>query len=282
MCRLTPGFLLLFALAAANGQKPAVPASFPNSFKDPNLEKIVRKYLPDRDVKDPLTANRLDSVILVSGEAAETVRDLSGLDACRQLTFLYLPDAPITDLSPLAKLTNLESVTIHGAKIRDLTPLAGLAKLQYLDLAGSEISDLRPLANLKALTHLDLSSNQISDLSPLSSLPELRELMLAGNQVSDLGPLAAIKSLWLLDIKKNNVADLSPLKGLKDWRYLYLDQNQIKDLAPLVAATTPEPSPAAQAMPFRTLSISGNPLSADARTKELPQLRKVVLNLMAN
>ncbi len=273
MCRLTP-VTLLVAAVALHGQQI--------SFKDPALEKTVRKYLPDRNDSDPLTAARLEPVILVSAESGQTIHDLTGLEACKKLTFLYLPDARITDLSPLAKLTNLESVTIRGGKIHDLTALASLPKLQYLDLGGDDISDVRPLANLKTLTHLDLAGNKISDIGPLSSLPDLQELILAGNQVSDLGPLAGIKSLWLLDVKKNKVADLSPLTNLKDWRYLYLDQNQIKDLAPVVAATTPEPGPAAQIVPFRTLSISGNPLSAEARSKELPELQKFVLNLMAD
>jgi hypothetical protein len=39
---------------------------------------------------------------------------------------------------------------------------------------------------------------------------------------------------------------------------------------------------AAAIVPFRTLSLTGNPLSADAKSKELPQLQKLVVNLVAN
>jgi len=244
------------------------------SFKDPALDKIVHKYIPDQTPDSPLTADRVGSVILVSGETGQTVHDLSGLEACKKLTYLYLPDAQITDLSPLAKLTSLESVTIRGAKLHDLSPLAGLTNLQYLDLANDDISDIRPLAGLKKLTHLNLSGNHVMDLSPLSGLPMLQELIVANNQISDLTPLAGFKN--------NKVADLSPLKSLKDWRYLYLDQNQIKDLAPLVSSITPASGPEAEVVPFRTLTISGNPLTAEARSKELPELEKRVLNVIAN
>ena len=180
----------LFALLFASGVQAQ-----PTLFKDPALEAAVRKYLPDRDSGGPLTESRVEPVFLVS---TETIRDLSGLEACKKLTFLYLPDAPIVDLSPLAKLSSLESITIRGAKLHDLTPLLGLTNLRYLDLADDDIADIRPLASLKALIHLDLSNNRVTDISPLSGLQELQELTLAGNQVSDLRAVASMKSLWLL------------------------------------------------------------------------------------
>jgi Leucine-rich repeat (LRR) protein len=257
------------------------PAQNP-SFKDPNLETAVHKYLPPGKDKGPLTADDLAGLIMVSADGLR-IHDLAGLEGCKKLTFLYLPDAPVADLTPISKLTTLEAVTIRGGKIQDLTPLAGLSNLQYLDLSGNQISDLRPLATLKNLHDLNLSDNKVSDLSPLRDLPALEQLHLAGNQVSDLAPLAGIKSLWLLDIKGNRVTDLSPLADLKAWRYLYLDQNKISDLAPLVATTTqPSPSTSLAEVPFRTLSLSGNPLSAQARSQELPELQKRVLNLVMN
>jgi Leucine-rich repeat (LRR) protein len=252
------------------------------SFKDPNLDTAVHKFLPPGKEKGPLTADELAGLIMVSADGVQ-IHDLAGLEGCKKLTFLFLPDAPVVDLTPISKLTTLEAVTIRGGKIQDLTPLAGLSNLQYLDLSGNQISDLRPLASLQNLHDLNLSDNKVTDLAPLKDLPALEQLHLAGNQVSDLKPLAGIKSLWLLDIKGNRVTDLSPLADLKTWRYLYLDQNKISDLAPLVATTT-QSSPGASLaeVPFRTLSLTGNPLSAQARSQELPELQKRVLNLVMN
>jgi internalin A len=270
--------LAVFFAAGAITQSPAQSPSY----KDPNLEAAIHKFLPPGKEKTPLTADDLAGLIMVSADGVQ-IHDLAGLEGCKKLTFLYLPDAPVTDLTPVSKLTSLEAVTIRGGKIQSLTPLAGLINLQYLDLSGNQISDLRPLAGLKNLHDLNLSDNKVSDLSPLRDLPALEQLHLAGNQVSDLGPVAGMKSLWLLDIKGNRVADLSPLANLKAWRYLYLDQNKISDLAPLVTTIAqPASSTALAEVPFRTLSLSGNPLSAQARSQELPELQKRVLNLLMN
>jgi Leucine-rich repeat (LRR) protein len=272
MKHLVSFFAVFFAAGAMTQSLAQSP-----SFKDPNLEATVHKFTPPGKEKGPLSGEDLAGIVLVSAEGVR-IHDLAGLDACKKLTFLYLPDAPVTDLTPISKLSNLEAVTIHGGKIQDLTPLAGLTNLQYLDLSGNQISDLKPLAGLKNLHDLNLSDNKVSDLGPLPSLPALEQLHLANNQVSDLGPLAGMKSPWLLDIKGNRVTDLSPLAGL-NWRYLYLDQNRISDLAPLIA-TMPQTGPTALAeVPFRTLSLSGNPLSAEARARELPELQKRVLPL---
>jgi hypothetical protein len=35
-------------------------------------------------------------------------------------------------------------------------------------------------------------------------------------------------------------------------------------------------------VPFRTLTLAGNPLSADAKSKQLPELQKRVINLVTN
>jgi len=257
----------------------AIGAAQSPSFKDPSLDSAVHKFMPPGKDKAPLSAEDLAGLILVSANGVQ-IHDLAGLEACKKLTFLYLPDAPVANLTPISKLTTLEAVTIRGGKIQDLTPLAGLGNLQYLDLSGNQVSDLRPLAGLKNLHDLNLSDNKISDLSPLRNLPALEQLHLAGNQVSDLGPLAGIKSLWLLDIKRNLVTDLSPLAGLTTWRYLYLDQNRITDLKPLVTTTAQAGPGAVAEVPFRTLTLSGNPLSAEARSRELPELQKRVLNIV--
>jgi internalin A len=261
MKHLVPSLAVLFAAGIIDQSAAQSP-----SFKDPNLDTTIHKFLPPGKEKGPLTAEDLAAgLVMVSADGVQ-IHDLAGLEACKKLTFLYLPDAPVTDLTPISALTTLEAVTVRGGKIQDLTPLAGLSNLQYLDLSGNQISDLRPLAGLN-LRDLNLTNNKISDLTPLRALPALEQLHLEGNQVSDLGPLAGLNSLWLLDIKGNRVADLSPLAGLKGWHYLYLDQNRISDLAPLVTAMQAV-SPAALAqVPFRTLSLSGNPLSAQASSR---------------
>jgi len=103
---------------------------------------------------------------------------------------------------------------------------------------------------------------------------------LDGNQISDLTPLGSLNSLTMVDLKKNQVRDLAPVARLTAWRYLYLDHNQISDLGSLVAAM-PKDDNAKRLWSERTLSVSGNPLSAPARSQQLPMLGKLLFDLIA-
>jgi Leucine-rich repeat (LRR) protein len=85
--------------------------------------------------------------------------------------------------------------------------------------------------------------------------------------------LAGLKSLQTLSIKQNRVTDLTPLTSLTAWRALYLDQNQVSDLAPLVTMVQPDRH-AKGLQPFWIVSLRGNPLSAQARSRDLPELQK--------
>ena len=162
MRHCVPSLAMFFAAGIMNQSLAQSP-----SFKDPNLDTAAHKFLPPGKEKGPLTAEELAGLVMVSANGVQ-IHDLAGLEACKKLTFLYLPDAPVTDLTPISKLTTLEAVTVRGGKIQDLTPLAGLSNLEYLDLSGNQISDLRPLAGLKNLHDLNLNNNKVSDLSPLT------------------------------------------------------------------------------------------------------------------
>jgi Leucine-rich repeat (LRR) protein len=246
-------------------------------FKDANLEATIRKYLPDSKTGEPLTEARLQSLMIVTGSTP--VSDLSGLEKCKKLTFVYLT-GPVADLSPLKNLANLQTLTVKGGKVRDLTPLAGLTKLEYLDLSNNEISDVAPLANLKTLTTLTLSNNRIADLTALQGLTALQNLHVDGNQIANLKPLGSLKALVTLDASKNKVSDVSPLNGLTAWRYLHLDQNQISDLASVIAMTQATVKKAEAFGTARTISIAGNPLSASAKSQQVPELRKLLFDLV--
>ena len=265
--------LVVSALAAFGADSPGTP------FKDSNLESTIRKFLPDSKAGEPLTDARLEQLAIVS--STMPINDISGLEKCKKLKFLFITGS-ISDLAPLAQLTGLETVTIKGGKIRDLKPLAGLTDLEYLDLSNNEIADLAPLANLTKLKTLQLSNNQIKDVSPLASLLALEILHLDGNQISDVKPLAAMKALATVDLRKNQLADIAPLAALPAWRYLYLDQNKITDLAPLVTAArqagkTPQVFGAA-----RIVSLTGNPLSATAKSQQVPEVRKLLFDVLAD
>lgn len=258
------------AACAANGQGTA--------FKDANLEATVRKFLPDLKPGEPLTDARLEKLAIVT--SSTPINDLAGLEKCKKLTFLFVTGG-ISDLTPLAGLTSLQTVTVKGGAIKDLKPLAGLTELEYLDLSNNQITDLSPLANLKKLKTLQLSNNQIKSLAPLAGLTTLETLHVDGNQVMDLKPLAGLKTLVTVDVRKDQVSDVSPLAGLPSWRYLYLDQNKVADLAPLVSEAKGGKLSEGFGM-TRIVSVTGNPLSATAKSQQLPELRKVFFDVIAD
>ncbi|HUA83820.1 MAG TPA: leucine-rich repeat domain-containing protein [Bryobacteraceae bacterium] len=262
-------FFIGMAAAVTNSADP---------FHDPNLEKIVRNNAIHPAPNTPLTQAQMDAVGIVSAQDAH-VADLTGLERCANLETIYLKNTQVTDLTPIAKLDHLNALTIEGGKIRDLTPLAGLTNLEYLDLARNEISDLAPLAELKNLKELDLSDNKIADLRPLQNLAALRDLRLAGNQITDLDPLGKMQDLAVLDLRKNRVRDISVLGKLTAWRDFYLDQNQIANIAPLLAVPEKDAQLPKGYAPPRTLSLTGNPLSAAAVSRDLPELRKDLFDL---
>lgn len=276
---MTPNIARHFAtVVVVSGLGALAAAGQGTTFKDPNLEATIRKFLPDAKPGEPLTDARLAQVAIITGSMP--INDLAGLEKCKKLTFLFVTGA-VSDLTPLAQLTSLQTVTVKGGKIRDLKPLAGLTELEYLDLSNNEISDLTPLANLKKLKTLQLSNNQLKNLNGLAGLTALETLRVDGNQIADLKPLAGLKTLITVDVRKNQVTDVSPLAGLPSWRYLYLDYNKIADLAPLVSEAHGGKLSEGFGM-TRILSVTGDPLSAPAKSQQLPDLRKVFFDVIAD
>jgi len=91
----------------------------------PELKKIKRLYLADKDL-----------------------RDISLLASMSDLEYLDLDDNVITDISWLRSLANLKTLYLQNNMIRDITPLEGLVSLKYLFLEGNPI-DRRSIRILK-------------------------------------------------------------------------------------------------------------------------------------
>ncbi len=71
-------------------------------FPDPNLEAAVRWALDLRDGE--LTQPDLDRLTWLTADDCD-VADLTGLERCGSLTWLYLDGNQVVDVSPLAGLT---------------------------------------------------------------------------------------------------------------------------------------------------------------------------------
>ena len=252
--------------ASAQDDKPLIP--------DKNLEAAVRRSVFEkRDNDKPLTAEDLEKISTITGRG-KGIKSLQGLEHCRALAELVLPDNEIGDLSPLKDLKELQTATLSNNKIKDLKPLETVTALQYLELSGNEIENLAPLEKLSNMRSLYLSKNKVKDLKPVAKLEKLWSLYLDGNQVSDLKPLAKLPWLSDLDLTGNKVADLAPLKEHDELRHLILNGNQVKDLGVLLEMAKKDVEGSRRFAPFWNVYLDGNPLSDDAK-KQIEELKKL-------
>ena len=124
----------LIALSARAAESP---------FPDKSLEAAIRGVLR-HETKTDLTDEMLLNVYVLEAPGKE-IRDLTGLEKCKNLALLKLSKNKVVDLKPLKDLGNIQSLDLDDNAIVDLTSLAGLTKLQYLKLSNNKIADLKPL-----------------------------------------------------------------------------------------------------------------------------------------
>jgi len=217
------------------------------------------------------------------------ISDLGPIAGLTKLTIVNFINNDITEVAPLAGLTNVTKILMFMNQISDLTPFSGLTDLADLWIGDNEIEDLTPLSSLTQLTRLELYDNQISNLTALSGMTNLTDLRISGNEIEDLPPLAPLTQLTSLSLHANLISNLSPLSGLMslvalhlhnneisslsplsalgDLTLLNLENNQVTDLSPLVA------NAAGGGIGDEThVYLSGNPLSSNAETVQIPAL----------
>jgi len=255
----------------------------PVYFPDANLEAAIREAIgkPTGDIYRP-DLEGLTSL----GATNRNISNLTGLEYCTQLTFLWLGMNQVSDISPLADLTSLTCLQLDSNQISNIAPLGNLTNLTQLHLGFNQISDISPLSNLADLGLLILWSNQIADISPLASLTNLTWLEVNNNQITDILPLANLTNLTRVNLHHNQITDISPLANLSGLGKLYLDSNQIGDISALanLAALTyvglyfnqiSDISPLVQNEGLSAgdaVALVGNPLSEDSIEIYIPQL----------
>jgi uncharacterized protein (TIGR03067 family) len=249
---------------------PVAAKPTPPPFPDKNLEAAVRAFL--HEPTGELTEEKLSNVN--STLEGKNIRDLTGLEKCKNLMAIRFTNGQIANLTPLKELTNLQSLDLSGNQITDITPLKGLNKLQYLVLDNNQISKLDALSGLTAIWALRLSHNQIADIGPLANLSRLSSLSLDHNQVRDLSVLSKITRVSTLDLNDNQIEDITPLGKQTELSMLLLERNKIKDLAPLVTAVKADAEGQKRFAPYLQLYLAGNPLSDAAKNEQLAALKQ--------
>ena len=203
------------------------------TFPDPNLEAAIREAIgkPSGDIYE---SDLSTSTFTTLHAESLGIEDLTGLQHCTSLRYLYLHSNQISDISALSGLAGLTDLYLHDNQIDDISALSGLTSPKVLDLQSNQITNIAPLAHLTTLTDLYLYGNQVTDISPLAHLTKLMDLRLGENQISDISPLAGLTNLTSLHLLGNRISNISPLSGLTRLLELYLYNNQISDLSPLV------------------------------------------------
>jgi Leucine-rich repeat (LRR) protein len=174
-------------------------ASADSPFPDKNLEAAIREVLK-HEPKVQLTDEKLLDIYFLEAPGKE-IKDLTGLEKCKNLALIKLTKNKIADLKPLKDLANLQSLDLAGNEIKDISPLAGLKSLQYIELSGNKIEKIDALKDLTNLNAIYLGNNQIKDLSPLAALNAYDLRLLSSLDASGTPPGA--KSLIVVaDVSK--------------------------------------------------------------------------------
>ena len=243
-------------------------------FPDANLEAAVRHYVFDkRNNSEPITAEDVASISTITARN-KGIKDLTGLEHCKRLMLLELPDNEVSNLSALAGLDLLQSLTLTRNQVEDISPLAGLKRLQYIELSDNKVTNLSPLKDLKAMNSAYLSGNQISDLSAVSGLSKLWTLDVAENNVSEISPVGALTRLSTLILDGNQVSDLKPLASLTSLQRLSLRNNKISDISILVEMADKDIAGDSRFARYWAVSLPGNPLSAKSKNDHVKALKK--------
>lgn len=200
----------------------------PVSFADSQLEQAIRTAI-HRPTGAILNVDLLGiKEIDLSGLG---IRDLTGLEYCRDMKVLTINNAQISDFSPISAMRGLIWLYLENDGISDISFLSHLGTLNILDLTDNHVTDLAPIAGCPWLWKVFLTNNNVHSLV---SLPCGREFFLAGNQITSLAPLAVSPSLRVLDIAGNRVSDISLFAQFSYLRNLVLSDNEITDLQAFV------------------------------------------------
>jgi len=265
--RLCPAVVAILLLSPAGARLANAASPFP----DKNLEAAIREVLK-HEPKVEFTDEQLLKIYFLEAPG-KGIKDLAGLERCKNLALIKLTKNKISDLRPLRDLVNVQSLDLADNMIKDISALANLKGLQYIELSGNQIEKLEPLGGLTNLTALYLGRNAIKDISPLAPLSKLASLSLPRNQIHDIKALEKANKIWNLDLGDNRVEDVGPLAKQTELKLLQIERNQIKDLKPLVEAAKADSGGPKRFAPYLRLYLSGNPLTDPAKAAQLAALK---------
>jgi len=203
----------------------------PVQIPDPGLRDALEDAL-GKSPAEPIYECELEGLEILEA-LSMGIRDIEGLQYCRNLQVLHLSSNPVQDLSALGNLVKLETLDITMTDVTSLVPLSSLSNLTCLELDSTPVEDLTGLECCSALTFLNINDTNVSDLTPVSQLADLVELWINDTPVVSLLPLATLTSLRILGMCGTLVESLDGLEGCTSLEALEADDACIRDIASL-------------------------------------------------
>ena len=228
-----------------------------NSTNNSNLYNLLSDY----DVADAsgnkdgiLTAEELKSVTKLTINSSSNVTDfsafynlvslkeltidgvnlnnLTGIENCPQLNYVYFKSSTIADYSSLANVRKLQYLYVYNIDDTELTKLctgiqsAEFSNLEYLAVSGNSSCISNIYVTNYAYINSTKSPKTITNLTPLSTLTDttkkaVKYLSIQCNNIEgDLTALNGYTNLILLRCEYNNLTSLAGMENMNELVYL--------------------------------------------------------------
>ena len=169
--------------------------------------------------------------------ASKTLNNLTGIENCPQLNYVYFKSSTIADYSSLSKIKKLKYLYVFNINDNELVTLcngikdAQFSNLEYLAVTGypDRMSDINIINNIGT----QKPPKTITNLEPLSKLSEttkkaVKYLSINNNNLSvDLNAIKDFTNLILLRCEYNNLISLDGMQNMNNITYLCAEGNKI-------------------------------------------------------
>lgn len=160
-----------------------------------------------------------------------TLSNLSGIENCPQLNYVYFKSSVIADYSNLVRVKKLKYLYLYDIDDNELETLcngikdAEFGNLEYLAITGNNYS----ISQVDVITPLYINSNKspkkITNLQPLELLTDttkkaVKYLSINNNNIESLEPIKDFTNTILLRCEYNQLTNLNGLENMQNLMYL--------------------------------------------------------------
>lgn len=176
------------------------------------------------------------STLTILDMSYNSIRDMSPVISCPNLTELYLAQNKLKEIKGLKHLSNLRKLDLGANRIRimDEDELSGLVNLEDLWLGKNKIENIGGISKLTKLRTLDVQANRLTVVENLTAQQyTLEELYLSHNNIGNRGASQAtglalqFTKLTTLDLSRNRILSTTPFAHITNLEDLWLSGNKI-------------------------------------------------------